>query len=313
MTNDRCESFEKITSMTHTSVLLNESIGSLALGKGMTVLDATFGAGGHSCRIALLVGSTGRLISFDADKTVFTQALTEKLEQLTKFTPVNHNFRNIDEALVELGVTSIDGALFDLGLSSTQLESSGRGFSFKRDEPLWMTFKQEPEEGDVTAESIVNSWSEESITMILKGFGEERYARSIARGIIKARGVGPLMRTGQLVEVIHDNTPTRYHFGRTHFATRTFQALRMAVNDELGAITSGLTSAFLALAPTRRIAVISFHSIEDRQVKQLFRSFVDDGKAKAITKKPTIPTDEEVEANPRSRSAKLRVIEKLEA
>lgn len=311
MTNDRCESFEKITSMTHTSVLLNESIGSLALNKGMTVLDATFGAGGHSCRIAELVGSTGRLISFDADKAVFTKGLTEKLEQLTTFTPVNQNFRNIDEALVELGVTSINGALFDLGLSSTQLESSGRGFSFKRDEPLWMTFKEVPEEGDVTAESILNGWSEESITVILKGFGEERYARSIAKGIIKARGAGPLSRTSQLVEVIHDNTPTRYHFGRTHFATRTFQALRMAVNDELGAITSGITGAFEALSSGSRIAVISFHSIEDRQVKQLFRSIVDADRAKAITKKPMVPTDEEVEENPRSRSAKLRVIEKL--
>ncbi len=297
--------------MAHTSVLLNESIEFLALQEGMTVLDATFGAGGHSCRIAEVIGSGGRLISLDADKSVFTKERTEKLEHLTAFTPVVENFRNAGEVLERLCVPSVDAELFDLGLSSTQLEDSGRGFSFRRDEPLWMTFKQEPEEGDVTAESIVNEWSEETIATILKGFGEERYARSIAKGIITARGAGPLMRTGQLVEVIHDHTPTRYHYGRTHFATRTFQALRMAANDELGAIESGIGGAFAHLAPGRRIAVISFHSIEDRLVKQMFKGFVTEGIAKAVTKKPVVPSDEEVEENPRARSAKLRVIEKV--
>jgi 16S rRNA (cytosine1402-N4)-methyltransferase len=174
-----------------------------------------------------------------------------------------------------------------------------------------MTFKASPEEGDVTAETVLNQWGEESIAAILQGFGEERFARSIAKAIVTARESGPLRRTGQLVEVIHQATPLRYQHGRTHFATRTFQALRMAVNDELGAIEAGIRGVLPFVASGGRIAVISFHSIEDRVVKHLFRTLYKDWQVLPVTKKPIVPSASEVEANPRSRSAKLRVVEKV--
>src|SRR3989338_2805354 len=205
-------------SMAHRTVLLHETIESLKLKAGDVVLDATFGGGGHSRALAQLVGAKGRLIAFDADRSVFTPELTEELTRLTRFTQVVANFRDLAGELAMLEVQKIDGAIFDLGLSSTQLEESGRGFSFQRDEPLHMTFKANPEEGDVTAEIILNRWSEENIAVILRGFGEERYARSIAKAIVAARKSGPLRRTGELVEVIHQATPSRYHHGRTHFA-----------------------------------------------------------------------------------------------
>jgi len=276
----------------------------------MTILDATFGAGGHSHAIAEVIGRSGQLIAFDADRTVFTPEKIQELERLTKFTPIVENFRHIDESFKRLGNISLDGALFDLGLSSTQLERSGRGFSFQRDEPLQMTFAHDAHEGSVTAATVLNEWSEETLRTILEGFAEERFARSIAKGITEARKVRPFTRTGQLVEVIHNHTPNRYHHGRTHFATRTFQAIRMAVNDELGSIEHGISGALLHMKTGGRIAVISFHSIEDRAVKQLFQKFIEEGRVERISKKPLIATEEERMTNPRARSAKLRIIEK---
>jgi 16S rRNA (cytosine1402-N4)-methyltransferase len=297
--------------MTHTSVLLQEIIESLQpIPKGVFV-DATFGAGGHSRSLATAIGKKGTLVSFDADEDVFSDVCVDELSALTNFIPVTGNFRTMGEELRKRGMVSIDGVLFDLGLSSTQLEQSGRGFSFQRDEPLRMTFNARPKEGDVTAESVVNLWSEESIAVILKGFGEERFARSIAKAIVTARKVSPITSTGQLVEVIHKNTPLWYQRGRTHFATRTFQALRMAVNDELGAIEAGILGVLPCVRSGGRIAVITFHSIEDRLVKRLFRAQKDAGVVSLLTKKPIVPSRAEVKANPRSRSAKLRVVEKL--
>jgi 16S rRNA (cytosine1402-N4)-methyltransferase len=297
--------------MAHKSVLLNECIESLLLHEGMTVLDATFGAGGHSRRIAEGIGSNGHLIALDADASVFSEAKLQELGRLTRMTHVAENFRNIGETLKRLDISSVDAALFDLGLSSTQLEESGRGFSFQRMEPLEMTFKHKPEEGDTTAAEIVTHWSQETIATILKGFGEERFARSIAKGIVAQRKVHPITTTGELVEVIRVSTPGWYHRGRTHFATQTFQALRMAVNDELGAIESGIRGVFEHMAEGGRIAVISFHSIEDRAVKQLFRSMKEEGVVNFVTKKPIIPNAAELKENPRARSAKLRVVEKI--
>ena len=293
----------------HKSVLLQESITSLNLHDGSIVVDGTFGAGGHSTAIARIIGKTGTLISFDADKSVFSEEKVQELERLTTFISVVDNFRNVDEALKHL---EIDGALFDLGLSSTQLEVSGRGFSFQRDEHLQMTFKNDPDEseGDVTASVILNNWSEDSIATILKGFGEERFARSIAQGIVLQRAESLIESTKELVEIIEASTPKWYQRGRTHVATRTFQALRMAVNDELGAVAQGLTSAFAHIKSGGRLSVISFHSLEDRVVKHLFRNLIEKGEAIRVTKKPTIPSDEELKENPRARSAKLRVIEK---
>ncbi len=297
--------------MAHKSVLLNECIESLLLREGMTVLDATFGAGGHSRRIAEVIGTKGHLIAFDADASVFSEDKLQELGCLTQMTPIAENFRSVGETLKRLDIADVGAVLFDLGLSSTQLEESGRGFSFQRTEPLEMTFKHKPEEGDTTAAEIVTHWSQETIATILKGFGEERFARSIAKGIVEQRKVHPITTTGELVEVIRVSTPGWYHRGRTHFATQTFQALRMAVNDELGAIESGIRGVFECMVPGGRIAVISFHSIEDRAVKQLFRSMKEDGSVQFVTKKPIIPNATELKENPRARSAKLRVVEKI--
>jgi 16S rRNA (cytosine1402-N4)-methyltransferase len=274
----------------------------------MTVLDATFGAGGHSTAVAKVIGKKGALISLDADKNVFSDEKVDELGRLTTFTPIVVNFRNVTEALKHI---KVDAALFDLGLSSTQLEESGRGFSFQKDEQLAMTFKAEPEEGDVTAQVVLNDWSEETLAVIFKGFGEERFARRIAKSIVEARKVTYIDGTKQLVDIILASTPVWYHRGRTHPATRVFQALRMAVNDELGSIEQGLTGALECMNPGGRLAVISFHSIEDRKVKHLFKEFVEEGSAKAVTKKPIIPDDEELAQNPRARSAKLRIVERV--
>ena len=292
----------------HVSVLLQPSIEALNLKPGMTVLDGTFGAGGHSRAIAKVIGKKGTLVSLDVDKDVFSKEKVEELERLTTFTPIVVNFKNAEEALKHL---DFDAALFDLGLSSTQLEQSGRGFSFQKDEPLLMTFKSQPTEEDVTAFTIVNDWREDTLATIFKGFGEERFAKRIASSIAHERKLGPIARTSQLVDIILAATPAWYHRGRTHPATRIFQALRMAANDELGAIEKGLATTLERITVGGRLAVISFHSIEDRKVKQLFKAFVAEGRAKAITKKPIIGSDEELEVNPRARRAKLRIIERV--
>ena len=299
-------------SMAHKSVLLQEVIESLEPEAGGVFVDATFGGGGHSRALAELIGEKGHLIAFDQDASVFPEVSIREFERLTNFTPVVANFRNIGEKLNRLKVAVVNGAVFDLGLSSVQLEKSGRGFSFQRDEPLRMTFKEKPEKSDVTAETILNNWSEENIAAILLGFGEERFHRSIAKKIVTTRKAGPLKRTGQLVEVIRQATPIRYQHGRTHFATRTFQALRMAVNDELGAIEEGILGIIPFLKSSGRVAVITFHSVEDRLVKRLFRTLdKEEHTLSPVTKKPIIPSVSEVKRNPRARSAKLRVVEKL--
>jgi 16S rRNA (cytosine1402-N4)-methyltransferase len=296
--------------MSHTAVLLQEVIESLNPLPGGVFVDGTFGAGGHSRLIAEKIGKNGKLFAFDADRNVFSDSVVDDLNTLTKFTPICANFRELNEKLTERGMQSIDGALFDLGLSSTQLEESGRGFTFLKDEPLEMTFKAMPEAGDVTAAMVLNEWSEETLASVLKGFGEERFSRKIASAIVKARKVGPIRTTGQLVEVIHEATPIWYQRGRTHFATRTFQAIRMAVNDELGAISAGIRDAVKLLRPGGRVAVITFHSIEDRAVKRLLRECMNEGIVSLVTKKPIIPKRAELVENRRARSAKLRVAEK---
>jgi len=297
--------------MAHTTVLLQETIDELLLHEGAVVLDGTFGGGGHSKRIASIIGSTGVLVAMDQDARVFDHASVAGLKSACQFHAVVENFRYLEKALHQLSAGMLDAAVFDLGLSSTQLEESGRGFSFLRDEPLEMTFCETPNKETITAATIVNSWSRETLTLILKGFGEERYAWRIAGAIVDARSSTPITTTTQLVEIIRSSTPFAYHRGKTHFATRTFQALRMAVNDELGAITDGLGAAIRLLRPGGRMSVISFHSVEDRAVKQLFVASVSLGEIRLIHKKPIVPTDEEIRINPRARSAKLRVIEKL--
>lgn len=217
------------------------------------------------------------------------------------------NFRHIDRVLES---KTINAALFDLGTSVDQIKSSGRGFSFQTDEPLLMTLSAEKKDDTVTAEKIVNTWSEETIKTILEAYGDEPFSGRIARAIVEAREKKPIRTTFELVEVIKEATPKFYHFKKIHPATRTFQALRIAVNDEFQALREGLRKTFERLSPGGRIAVISFHSVEDREVKQYFRELEQKGLGKRITKKPIRPGREEILGNPKSRSAKLRIFKK---
>lgn len=296
--------------MAHRSVLLQESLDALLLAPGMTILDGTFGAGGHSRAIAERLGPTGTLIGCDRDLGVFTPAIVAELSALTRFIPAVSDFRHAGAVLDRESIREIDGALLDLGLSSTQLESSGRGFTFQKDEPLLMTFDAAPTDQTVTAKGIVNRWDEEDLVMIFKEFAEERYAGRIARAIVHARDMHTIGTTAELVDIIRQAVPAVYRRGKIHFATRVFQALRMAVNGELNAVMDALPMLATRCRAGGRIAVISFHSVEDRVVKRTGLALVNDGILEAITKKPIVPTEEELKENPRARSAKLRIYQK---
>lgn len=282
----------------------------LNLKEAAVVFDGTFGGGGHSRLIAERIGRSGTLIACDRDGSVFETEAAREIEALTTFIPRVANFRDIKHTLAECRRERLDAALFDLGLSSTELEASGRGFSFLRDEPLLMTYEREPGPGSVTARTVVNDWSEHTLADVLEGFGEERYARRIARAIVAARNNVEIRTTAELVAIIKAATPPGYHHRKTHLATRTFQAIRMAVNDELGAIAQGLSGTLDILRSGGRIAVITFHSVEDRLVKRFFRAAAQEGRVALLTKKPIVPIAAEIVENSRSRSAKLRVVEK---
>jgi len=286
----------------HKTVLLNETIDGLNLKIESIVLDATFGGGGHSLEI-LKRFPKAKVIALDQDKSVW-----QENEKRISFH--NKNFRDLDEVLKN---EKVDGIIFDLGLSSDQLEKSGRGFSFQKDEPLLMTMKENPNEEDLTAEEIVNTWDEKNLADIIYGYGEERFSRRIARGIVEARTKTKIQNTADLVKIISDVVPGAYRRGRIHFATRTFQALRIAVNDELRSLQTGLEKGFDALKPSGRMSVISFHSLEDRIVKKFFKTLEKEGKAILINKKPILESEKELKNNPRARSAKLRILEKTTA
>ncbi len=294
----------------HIPVLLHEVIEGVRAVPGMTILDATVGGGGYTKALCERVGKSGTVIGLDRDAGTLND-VRERLSHVpATLHLVEEDFRNLDTVLESLGVAAIDGATFDLGMSSLQLESSGRGFSFLRDEPLHMTFASVAESAAFTAADIVNTWKEEDIANVIFGYGEERYARRIAKEIVATRTKSPILSTMALVDCIRKAVPVRYNHGAIHPATRTFQALRIAVNDELNALTEGLAKAYAALAPGGRLVVVSFHSLEDRIVKQYFKARSDEDGAVVLTKKPIVPTDEEERVNPRARSAKLRILEK---
>lgn len=290
----------------HKSVLLKESIEGLNLTAGTTVIDGTFGGGGHS--EVICEAKPAKLIVFDQDQEALARGKEKLKDTDCKIEFVHENFRNMNK-FVKAG--SVDGILLDLGLSSDQLDVSGRGFSFKRDEPLLMTMMAHPSEELLTARDVVNTWSEENLADIIYGYGEERYARRIARGIKEARENGEIKTTFDLVKIIEASVPASYRRGRIHPATKTFQAIRMAVNDELGSLEAGLRNGFDLLGKGGRFAVITFHSLEDRIVKKFFKAQVELGEAKLINKKPIIAKEAEIKQNPRSRSAKLRILEKI--
>lgn len=303
----------------HVPVLLNECLEGLAIDPAGTYLDGTAGGGGHSSEIARRL-STGRLISLDQDPDAVAAA-TERLKGLPA-TVVRTNFRYARRALADLGVSAINGALLDLGVSSHQLDDGERGFSYRQDAPLDMRMSQ----SGPTAADLVNSASREELARILREYGEEPYAWAIAGRIVRQREQKPFATTLELADAIASALPPAVRRKDKNPSRRSFQAIRIAVNGEMDALSEGLDEIFDLLAPGGRFAIITFHSLEDRLVKNRFRQWatactcppeypvcVCGGKAKAklITRKPIEAAPDELESNRRSRSAKLRVIEKL--
>lgn len=297
----------------HIPVLLNETIKFLGPKEGETILDATIDGGGHAEAIAKKIGRHGKLIGLDEDEDVLKD--TEKLFRKNNYSEsifIHGNFRELDKLLKMSGIESLDGALFDFGMSSLQLEESGRGFTFTRDEPLLMTYDPSIKEGKVTAREIINYQSERDLADLIWKYGEERYSRRIARSIVERRKKKPIVTTIDLVNIIASAVPDGYRRDRRiHFATRTFQAFRIAVNNELKSIEDGLEKAWRLLLPGGRLVAISFHSLEDRIVKNFFKNLFKSESGQILTKKPVEATGEERMLNPRSRSAKLRASKKL--
>lgn len=295
----------------HKTVLTDEAVQALAINDSSVVVDATLGSSGHAKRITEALGSRGVFVGIDADATAIAHGTEVLTETTCKLHLCTGNFRNIDSILKQLNIEKVDAILADLGWRMEQFSGNGKGFSFQVDEPLVMTFG-DPKEYVFTAYDIVNDWDEENIVNILRGYGEERFSGRIARHIVEARERGPIKTTFELVEIIHRAVPQFYTRMRIHPATRTFQALRIAVNDEFGALEDLIKKSVALLAPKGRLAIITFHSTEDRIVKHFFKNLAHDHVGIALTKKPITAGDEELKDNPRARSAKLRIFEKYE-
>ena len=307
----------------HVSVLLNECIRELAIKSDGTYVDGTLGGAGHASAVCSLLSEQGHFIGIDQDKN----ALAVSTERLSGVKPqvsiVKNNFENVGAVLDELGIEKIDGMLIDLGVSSHQLDEPSRGFSYMHDAPLDMRMNQE---ATYSAYEVVNQKSEEMLSDIIKEYGEERWAKRIAKFIVEARKEKPIETTYELVDIIKAAIPQAARKDGPHPAKRTFQAIRIAVNRELDIIEPTIEEAVQRLKKGGRLCIITFHSLEDRIVKQTFKRLEDPctcskalpicvcGKkplVKVITRKPILPSEEELEANSRSRSAKLRVIEKI--
>ena len=288
---------------------MKEVLDQLAVSPSDIVVDGTVGGAGHFREMLSLLGSEGMIVGIDADAEALERAREVVRADTRTDRPRVHliedNFRNLDRILDRLDIGTADKVLLDLGWSGFQL-SGGRGFSFQVDEPLLMTYGS-PEAGK-TAADLVNSMSETELADLIYEYGEERDSRRIAKAIVEARRKERILTTAQLSDVIAKAVRSR---GKTNPATRTFQALRIAVNDEFGALKDGMRAAFERLAPGGRLAIISFHSTEDRMVKEFMRAQAAEGSGALITKKPLAPSASELAKNRRARSAKLRVIEKL--
>jgi 16S rRNA (cytosine1402-N4)-methyltransferase len=297
--------------MKHITVLQMEAIDALALKSNSVVVDATYGGGGHARLICEKLDSHGVYIGIDADKTAFLSNSLDKEKNKPTIHLINDNFSNLDKILSSLHIEKVDAILADLGWRTDQFTDGGKGFSFQIDEPLLMTFG-DAENYLFTAYDIVNSWNEEDIANVLYGYGDERYSRKIARAIVLARALGPIETSGQLAEIIAKSIPKSPFKKGINPATKSFQAIRIAVNDELGTLDTFINKAVEYLALEGRLAIISFHSIEDRIVKLRFKDLVATGKFELLSKKPITATEEELDQNPRARSAKLRIIRKIE-
>ncbi|PGL70026.1 16S rRNA (cytosine(1402)-N(4))-methyltransferase RsmH [Bacillus sp. AFS055030] len=307
----------------HITVLLKETVDSLEIKEDGIYVDCTLGGGGHSEYLLSQLSSKGRLIAFDQDETAIKHAKERLKKYENQLTIVKSNFKHIKEELHHLGIYEVDGILFDLGVSSPQLDVAERGFSFHQDAPLDMRMNQEQ---TLSAYEVVNDWPYEQLVKIFFRYGEEKFSKQVARRIEELRAKKPIETTFELVEIIKDAIPAPARRTGGHPAKRIFQAIRIAVNDELGVFEEALKDAITLIKPKGRISVITFHSLEDRICKTIFKEasslpplppglpIIPDEfkpKLKLVTRKPLLPTDEEIEFNKRARSAKLRVAEKL--
>ena len=311
----------------HTPVLLAEVTQQLTLHDGSIFVDCTLGGAGHTKRITQLVAPTGIVVGIDQDDAALTAAAdTLRLGQQELATTVllKGNFGNLDEVLLEARIPYADAFLFDLGVSSPQLDHVGRGFTYQEDAPLDM--RMDPSSSQPTAADIVNSYSEAELARIIREYGEERWASRIAAFIVAARGQHRLTSTGEIVEIVKAAIPAAARKSGGHPARRTFQALRIEVNRELEVLEEGLRAAVRWLAPGGRIAVISYHSLEDAIVRDVFSELAKgcicppdlpvcrcgrEPVLRIVTRRPIVPTDEEIAQNPRARSARLRVAERV--
>ena len=306
----------------HRPVLLDECLEALNIRPDGIYIDGTLGRAGHSLEIARRL-TTGRLISIDRDETAIEAAKERLKDYMDRVTLVHSNFDRVGEILEELNIHGVDGMLFDLGVSSPQLDEAERGFSYMNDAPLDMRMDRT---AYLTARHVVNEWSYEELRRILFDFGEERYAPAVARGICRAREVAPIETTAQLVDIIKSSMPPAALREKQHPAKRSFQAIRIAVNGELDALPPMLEAAAEVLNVGGRLAVISFHSLEDRIIKKTMQELATGctcppnfpvcvcgkkPKMKLVSRKPIVSGAAELEYNPRARSAKLRVAEKL--
>lgn len=306
----------------HVSVLLNECIENLNIKPDGVYVDCTMGGAGHSKEIAKKLSEDGRLICFDQDINAINVAKERLAEFGEKVILVHSNFENIKDEIKSLGIDKIDGVLADLGVSSHQLDEASRGFSYMNDAALDMRMDNR---GENSAWDVVNNYSEESLHKIIKEYGEENWSKRIAKFIVEERKDKTIETTYDLVEIIKKAIPKKARMNGPHPAKRTFQAIRIEVNNELGVIKNMIDDAVSIMNPTGRICIITFHSLEDRIVKNEYKYLAQDcicppempfcqcdkkSEVKIITRKPILPSEEEVNVNPRSRSAKLRVAEK---
>ena len=307
----------------HVSILLGPCIEALQIKPDGVYVDATTGGAGHSLHIAERLGPAGRLICIDRDDEALKNAETRLAAVWDRITPVKSDFREIDRVLAGLGLEGADGILFDLGVSSPQLDHAERGFSYMQDAPLDMRMDRSQR---LTAYEVVNGWSREELRRILFEYGEERYAPLIAAAIERERAEKPIETTAELSDLIRRAMPAKARREKQHPAKRSFQAIRIAVNDELSAVREAMEKAIGCLAPGGRLAVITFHSLEDRIVKTAFQQAAqgctcpkdfpvcvcgNTPKVRLTPRKPIVPDAAEIEENPRARSAKLRVCEKI--
>lgn len=306
----------------HVSVLLNETIEGLNIKPDGIYADGTLGGAGHSYQIASKLNGLGRLIGFDQDEDAIT-ASTERLKEFKNVTIVRSNYRNMKEELNNRGIEKVDGILLDLGVSSYQLDTVSRGFSYKEAAPLDMRMDNRNE---VTARDIVNNYSQGDLFRIIRDYGEDKFAANIAKHIVMNREIKPIETTTELAEIVKAAIPMKFRKQGGHPAKQTFQAIRIELNSELSVLKESLMDMIDLLNPNGRICIITFHSLEDRIVKNIFKEAEDPctcpknfptcvcgkkSKGKVITRKPVLPSEEELKLNSRSKSAKLRIFEKI--